>query len=58
METDTRDSFKMLWSMVKEYKDLSMVIFIKDFLKMTNHMDMESIIGKIKAISKDIFQMD
>lgn len=44
--------------MVKEYKDLSMVIFTKDFLKMTNHMDMESIIGKIKAILKDIFQMD
>lgn len=58
METDTKDNFKMPWSMAKEYKDLSMVIFTKDFLKMISHMDMESIIGKIKAISKEIFQMD
>ena len=44
--------------MVKELKDLQMVIFIKDTSKMINHMDMVNTTGKIKVILKVTFRMD
>lgn len=43
--------------MAKELKDSSMEIFTKASFKTINRMDMESIIGKIKVISKEIFPM-
>lgn len=43
--------------MVKVFKDLSMVICIKEIIKMVSLIIMDSIIGKIKAILKEILKM-
>jgi hypothetical protein len=42
---------------VREFKDSLMVIFIRVIFKMINQMVMVNIIGKTKAILKDIFLM-
>lgn len=58
MVIDIKESSKTLLNMVKESKDLQMVIFTKDTSKMINHMDMVNITGKIKVILKVTFRMD
>lgn len=53
-----KDNLKILSNMVKVFKNLLMVIFIKENTKMVNLTAMVSIIGKIKAILKEISKMD
>lgn len=54
---DIKGNSKTPWNLVKEFKDLLMVIFIRVIFKMINQMGTVNIIGKTKVISKDIFLM-
>ena len=44
--------------MDKVFKNLLMVIYIKENIKMANLTVMDNTIGKIKAILKEILKMD
>ena len=44
--------------MEKVYKNLEMVIPIKDFMRMENHVDMDNIFGQWEVFLKEILKMD
>lgn len=44
--------------MEKVYKNLEMVIRIKDFMRMENLVDMDNIFGQWEAFLKEILKMD
>ena len=44
--------------MEKVYKNLPMVIFIKEIMQMVNHLDMDNIIGQMEVILKETSRMD
>ncbi len=58
MVIDMKENLKTDWNMDKEFKDLQMEIFTKDYSKMINLMDMGNTFGSTKAILKEISQMD
>lgn len=58
MVIDTKDNLRMVSNMEKVSNALLMVIFIKGSFKMISQTVMGNIIGKIRVISKDIFQTD
>lgn len=44
--------------MDKEFKNFPMGIFIKDFMKMENQVDMDNIFGVQEVFSKETLRMD
>ncbi len=44
--------------MDKEFKNLQMEIFIKDYIKLVNHQDLVNITGQMVAILKEFSAMD
>jgi hypothetical protein len=53
-----KDNLKILLNMVKVFKNLLMVIFIKENIKMVNLTETDNTIGKTKVILKEVLKMD
>lgn len=56
MEIVMKDNLKTVSNMVKDYKNLQMETFIRDFMFKANHQGSDNIIGQMEAILKALLR--